>query len=269
MNRFLYLGFLWLIPTLLWGQADEKKIISDSTYIICAVVKTATVYKEPSLVSDDLSTFEPGYTMAVVFHEKSALDYLYVTDGTISGYVPLMDVAVDEEELAYLKQRGVSGKEVRQGVASHVAKLLITVRERKAAEVAQKKQAYTRQGLLVTDWSFTEPDDVVGGVDVKIQILNPVKKKVKYAWFTLAAYNAVGDRTGDRIHGLKPITLKGVGPVEQWEGGGWEFEHVWYNGTIDCVRITQIKIQYMDGSIRVFDKPNLVLAEGLGNSCKY
>lgn len=267
MKRRLSLLFFLSISFTAWSQ--EEKVISDSTVFIAAIKNATALYQSTSLASDQLKQYHERETVAVVSLISDATDYLFVIDDTLSGYIPLMDAFMTDDKLNYLRTRGNEGGFIRMEVAQKTAQTLKELRRREAVAALKKLESYTKQGLLLSDWSFYEPDDVTGAVEVNFTIINPAKKKIKYVWFTLVAYNAVGDRTGDYIHGLKPVTLQGIGPVEQWSEAKWSFERVWYNETIDCVKITQIKVQYMDGSSRLFDKPNLILGDGVSNVCKY
>lgn len=263
----LFLGVILTSPLL--AQTSADKPASDSTYFFATTRQATSLYTTTSLASDELKALEEDRTLAVISYKKDALEYLYVVDDSTMGYVPLSDVFIAEERLDYLKKRRGQGEELRKLMAYQTGNYLTLKRLDKALADLKKLTSYTKLGLLVSEWSFTEPGDIVGNVDVSFRLLNPVKKTIKYVWVALVAYNAVGDRTGDRIRGLQPATLKGVGPLKQWQEASWEFENVWYNETVDCVRISQIKVQYMDGSFRVFDKPNSIMAEGQGNSCKY
>ncbi|WP_019991393.1 hypothetical protein [Rudanella lutea] len=267
--KFSLLLFFSLLNTVVWAQEKTALPPSDSTFFLATTLQTATLYTKTSLASDELKLLDEGRKLAVISYKKDVLEYLYVLDDTTAGYVPLSDVFILEDRLDYLKKRGDSGEAIRKNIAAITANFIAEERVKAARAILKKLEKYQRQGLLVSEWGFTEPGDIVGNVNVSFKILNPVKKKLKYIWFTVVAYNAVGDRTGDRLRGTQPATLKGVGPLEEWQEASWEFENVWYNETIDCVRITQIKVQYMDGSFRLFDKPNLIIAEGQGNSCKY
>jgi hypothetical protein len=263
MPKALLLATLLLIVRTAHAQTT---LPNDSTFFMAEVLHTTALYQQPSLASDELKSLEAGKKLAVISYHNDALEYLFVITDTLTGYVLLSDVFILENRLEYLKSRRREGETLRYEQAQSTASF-ITEEENK--QLRKDVVRYKKQGLVVREWSFTEPDDVVGGVDVSFRILNPSPKTIKYIWVSVVAYNPVGDRTGDRIHGLKPVPLKGIGPISQWEGGAWEFENVWYNQTIDCVRIALIKVQYMDGSIRIFDKPNLTMDVDQLNSCKY
>ena len=81
------------------------------------------------------------------------------------------------------------------------------------------------------------------------EIFNPSKKTIKYIWFTFAGENAVEDLVKMK-NGTYYTTVKGIGPIESYGIGSWSFEYVWFTDIIQYLRLSTIKIQYMDGSLK-------------------
>ncbi|WP_185246677.1 energy transducer TonB [Chryseobacterium bernardetii] len=79
-------------------------------------------------------------------------------------------------------------------------------------------------------------------------VYNSSKKTIKYIWFTVAGENAVGDLVGSGGKYYK--TLKGIGPTKSQEFGQWSFDYVWYNDLVEYLKLSTIKIQYMDGTFK-------------------
>lgn len=106
-------------------------------------------------------------------------------------------------------------------------------------------------------------DDInsVGGVDMRIQWKNTSSKTIKYIQFTAEPYNAVGDRVPCKIRGYGEFIGKCTGPFEPgytswwyWDDtyyGGSLWSNCWYNNTVKTIRITQINIEYMDGTSEI------------------
>ena len=73
------------------------------------------------------------------------------------------------------------------------------------------------------------------------------------------------------VGGHSLFTGQSTGPIEavetfrnpQWSNG-------WYNNTITCIKITKVKVEYMDGTSYVYVKelPKIMDSE-TSNSCNY
>ncbi|WP_185288015.1 hypothetical protein [Chryseobacterium lactis] len=92
------------------------------------------------------------------------------------------------------------------------------------------------------------PTDNISATGASFKILNLSKKTIKYIWFTVAGKNAVEDLV--KSDGSFYKTLRGIGPVEPHAGGSWSFDYVWLTDIIQTLKISTIKIQYMDGTFK-------------------
>lgn len=90
----------------------------------------------------------------------------------------------------------------------------------------------------------------VGGVSFEILWQNRSKKTVKYAFFTVIPYNAVGDVVKCDITDNSSFRAKVTGPIKPyaWYGNGSVWSNAWYNSSISKIKITKINIRYMDGT---------------------
>lgn len=120
-------------------------------------------------------------------------------------------------------------------------------RKRKEAEKIAKEKA--REIIRVSKLIPSKPNSD-SGVDLYITFQNKSPKEIKYAYFIVVPYNAVGDRVRCTITGESEAQLRDTGPIKQGQtsGSGGFWECVWYNSTITEAKITEIKIDYMDGS---------------------
>ncbi|PHS23649.1 MAG: hypothetical protein COA83_09500 [Methylophaga sp.] len=93
-----------------------------------------------------------------------------------------------------------------------------------------------------------------GGVDLSFQVANATNRDFKYIELTVTPFNRVGDVISSEINGRSTITVKGIGPMKptvkygSFDGHYFSFDNVWYNGTINCVKLSEVKITYMDNS---------------------
>ena len=113
-----------------------------------------------------------------------------------------------------------------------------------------------------------------GGVSVDIGWENKSTKKVNYIYFTVEAYNAVGDVISCSIRNHTKTKLTLTGPFEPeadnysvTNGGMYGssdqvWDNVWYNAEAQTVVIKQIEIAYEDQSTVVLGEADCALAMG-------
>ena len=113
-----------------------------------------------------------------------------------------------------------------------------------------------------TPHGWSAHPDSAGGVDVKIHFRNnSATKTIKYVWFQLTPYNAVGDAVASQ-YSHQTGRCEEVGPISPGDlsnqAGGWPTDNywqgVWYNHSIVSARIDNAKIEYMDGSIEILNQ---------------
>lgn len=111
---------------------------------------------------------------------------------------------------------------------------------------------------------WTSRPNSAGGVDLHIVWQNTSSKTVKYASFTVEAYNAVGDPVSCTIRDYSEFSGRVTGPVPPGavRGGDRYWDSAWYNSTIVRARLTRIQIEYTDGSTAEFSGDQARLALG-------
>ncbi len=123
--------------------------------------------------------------------------------------------------------------------------------ERLAAEALKSVQEKAREIIRVTRIAKSSPNSA-GGVDLFIGYKNMSGKVIKYATFTIVPYNRVGDVAKSEIGGTSTFRAKDEGPHKKGEGlagnKDWYWKNAWYTWSIDRLELTEIYIEYMDGS---------------------
>lgn len=177
-------------------------------------------------------------------------DFLYVQDKNIQF---TKDTDVDNIKVTLSRRTPDEKSFVRSNVRGLVKYAEEYFLEQKEEELsAEKRKALEpffeteKYGLGFVKYNATSGYSFTGA---SFKIFNPSKKTIKYIWFTVAGENAVEDLV-KLPGGNYYTTLKGIGPIESYGFGSWEFEHVWFTDIIEYLRISNIKIQYMDGSVR-------------------
>ncbi|MBQ9162775.1 MAG: leucine-rich repeat domain-containing protein [Clostridia bacterium] len=96
------------------------------------------------------------------------------------------------------------------------------------------------------------------GVDMRISWTNTSDKTIKYIHFYVEPYNSVGDKMYCDIRDHSRFDAYVTGPCEPGYKGyynvgetyyGDKWETCWYNSSIKTIKLTGIKIIYMDGSV--------------------
>ena len=96
------------------------------------------------------------------------------------------------------------------------------------------------------------------GVDMRISWTNTSDKTIKYIHFYVEPYNAVGDKMYCDIRDHSRYDAYVTGPCEPGHKGYYNvgetyygnlWETCWYNSSIKTIKLTGIKIIYMDGSV--------------------
>ena len=112
------------------------------------------------------------------------------------------------------------------------------------------------KGLVITKNGIYDESEYTEGTSFSCTIENLSNKTVKYISFSLVGYNAVGDKVSER--GVFTKVVKGIGPLEKGASGAYEFDYVWFTDLVETFDIVSIKIQYMDGTIKVISNPKTI-----------
>jgi hypothetical protein len=130
-------------------------------------------------------------------------------------------------------------------------------------EAARSERDRVRSTVRVRRVWTSRPNSA-GGVDLHIVWQNTSSKTVKYASFTVEAYNAVGDPVSCTIRDYSEFSGRVTGPVPPGgvRGGDRYWDSAWYNSTIVRAKLTRIRIEYTDGSTTEFsgDQARLALS---------
>jgi hypothetical protein len=124
------------------------------------------------------------------------------------------------------------------------------ISEMQIAEEKRKdelRQFLKKSELIILSHSFPK-SDYLKYPGFKTTIVNPKEDKtIKYIWFTLVAFNPVDDVVGTK-------TIQAIGPVYPLKTADYSFEIVFKSSVIEYCKITNIKLQYMDGTTHIFNK---------------
>ncbi|WP_316848906.1 hypothetical protein [Pedobacter agri] len=108
-------------------------------------------------------------------------------------------------------------------------------------------RAYDLHQLAIIDFEVTGASYSMG---FDIAFLNLSKKTIKYIYLTVTATNPVDDRIGTK-------TVRAIGPIKPNDSGSYSFENTFYSSSAEYLSMDQIKIQYMDGTIKLLNKAQI------------
>ena len=265
----LYILFL-STPILFFSQQSEIDTVLLSKMIVANVNTDFPVGKKlnADCTLGDTKTFRSTHSEAPKLAQVT--DYILCNNGTPNMFFEIYDgndfLYVKDNNVLFTKDTDVDNIKVtlsrrtpqeKSFVRSNVRGLVKYAEEyfleQKEEELsAEKREALEpffeteKYGLGFVKYNATSGYSSTGA---SFKIFNPSKKTIKYIWFTVAGENPVEDLV-KLSNGNYYTTLKGIGPIESYGFGSWEFEHVWFTDIIEYLRISNIKIQYMDGSVR-------------------
>jgi len=188
------------------------------------------------MYSTNFSYYQIAYRGRLLYVYR---DHVTFDDNTSEFYKSLLNA--DTKILDSLKARGIR--------LSKLYFLKDKLRALKFIESCQKK------GLLIAKRTIYDESEVTNGTGFNIDIVNLSKKTIKYITFSIQGYNAVNDK----VSAIKE--LKGIGPIEENQPSSYNFEYVWFTDIVTDFKLVSIKIQYMDGTIKMITDTNSIFDE--------
>lgn len=265
------LSFLaFLISVSLFSQSNkidtlllEKMIVANveaGTYAGSKINADCSLFNQRLYRSPHTEAPKMAYITDYVLCNNGSVNMFFeVYDGANFVYVPDNKVTfnkdVDSDNIKVLLSRRTPDE--KSLLKTNIGQLVAFgrdyfVEEKEKEMSAERREALQpfidteKYGLGFIKYNATEGYSSTGA---NFEIFNPSKKTIKYIWFTVAGENAVEDLV--RLpNGTYYKTLKGIGPIGSYETGAWSFDYVWFTDIVQYLRLSTIKIQYMDGSVR-------------------
>lgn len=179
----------------------------------------------------------------VLEHRRDSLKMQY--DNSVASYE-----AICTDSINYYK-------ELKSNLPLMVESLLTITRQleeekaKKAYDEWYNKQPASTQRaskiISVINSSLDSPNSA-GGCDYHFYYTNRAKKTIKYLYVNGTVYNAVNDPVYCEIHRTSSFSGKDTGPVDPGKSGGGCWENIIYNYSANSLKVTSVKIVYMDGS---------------------
>ncbi len=105
-------------------------------------------------------------------------------------------------------------------------------------------------------WELNSAD----GIEPYFCFFNTSKKTIKYVDFYFSVFNAVGDKCYLKYDKSYIGNVRGVGPVEPFYAGSWNWERATHytSGDASEMRIVKLVITYMDGTVKTIPRDAIV-----------
>lgn len=128
--------------------------------------------------------------------------------------------------------------------------LSLSIRQKHLEEAIKALEKTSKHGLTLLKHKIYDTSEYTEGTGFSVIISNPTKKTIKYISFTIVGYNSVNDPVLSLGKNGASITVRGVGPIEPDSTASYDWEYLWLTDQVQTHKITSIKIEYMDKSIR-------------------
>jgi hypothetical protein len=114
-------------------------------------------------------------------------------------------------------------------------------------------------GIILMNYSVEDVSEVTDGVTAMFEVFNPTNKSIKYVTFYVSGINAVGDKVYNIRQQNNISEFRGIGPIKSNESASYEWEYAWFTDVVETLKINKVKIQYMDGSVKLVTNPNSII----------
>ena len=262
----LVLGLIatFSISSLSFGQLETNKKLTDSTIVFGSIIfseyvgesinSICSVYSDKYIEQETM--VQISGTANCQYSYRNSYDFYEIIYRNKPYFIKKSNLhTVDDSIYSKISGMDIESKEKFKKYATETANILHIEKLNDAINFLKK---CTPKGLTVFNWSYYDESEYTDGMSAKVTVYNPTKKKIKYLWFTFIGYNAVNDVIIDRLKGTSKITVRGIGPIEPDESGTYKYDYVWHTDLVDTAKISQIKVQYMDGTFKTILNPKEV-----------
>lgn len=252
---------LLLLPITCIAQSNKEKSLTDTTIAFGIVKAESFVSSKAEPYCQDL--FEKQLskgTLVLIVGIDSCMDKNLNAQGRYYEIICLNQLYfINASNLltkdSYYDKLKLLTQERYDSFRSNSIALGARLNDYNILKAQEKLESYRTKGIGILDWEFYDESEYTEGTSVKLTVYNPTKKTIKYIWFTFLGLNPVGDKVTDRNRGTY-ITMKGIGPLAPSKIATYEFDYVWFTDIVEKVKIIKVKVQYMDGTIKLISDIN-------------
>jgi hypothetical protein len=225
------------VPKVVAGIARQYKSIGKSLSTSCYTRSDKMLETATLLVVGGYESCKASYSEPKGFYT--------VFKGLQKYYIAEADLELSKQDVESVKSLTAEQKAPFSKQAEISA---IHLRQQELSGVLDTLKRHKKSGLTVVSSAIADVSEHTEGTSFSIEVLNQADKPIKYIWFTVIGYNAVGDPVRSRSG--TAATVKGIGPIAPGSSGSYEWDYFWHTDIVETFKIPKIKIQYMDGSAR-------------------
>lgn len=253
-----------LIPLLVFSQSKKSEILTDTSMAVGIIGEDTYVGKSvgsyclngvDKYLTKGTTILISGIENCKKSYSNETTQFFEIVHNKKTYYIERDKLLTDKSYYEQIESMPPDKASAFREYAQSTSEILYKGNVRKALKFLDNCKA---NGLAVLDWNIYDESEYTDGTSVKFKVYNPTSKTIKYIWFTVVGFNPVGDKVIDRRKGTSSITVKAVGPIKTEESGSYEFTYVWFTDLVETARITSIKVQYMDNSIKTITNAKAV-----------
>lgn len=134
----------------------------------------------------------------------------------------------------------------------------ILIKESEIIEIKRIEDSIHYTNTLKIVQLYPSTPNSAGGVDLNIVWTNK-GETIKYAIFSVSAYNAVDDKVYCTIRDISTVRAQVTGPIDkgQTNGYGSYWSCMWYNWSVKKIKIDKIELEYMNGETEIIEGDNI------------
>ncbi len=253
--------FIALIMSLLWRSVSlgaEMKI--DSTNTARDIKFIAGYLKEELRLDSSANKYESKQISQFAFlpvaqsYSSNGNSDTYEVMYCGKGYVVKQEnIDISTDDKIYIESLN---KEQIDIMAANASKASLYYRTLDFEKGIALRDRFKKKGLIIYDREIYDTSEYSEGTGFKVSIINTSNKIIKYISFAVIGYNPVNDM----VRGT-PI-VRGVGPIKPWALSEYNWEYMWFTDLVQTHKIKQVKIQYMDGSIKIYSPVDDIILSG-------
>lgn len=131
-------------------------------------------------------------------------------------------------------------------------------------EISSFLKSTKSKGVAILQWNIFDESEYTDGTGLEIEFYNTTNKSIKYITTTIVGYNSVGDKVFNVKKKTYNCQVKSIGPIEPESSGSYKFNYVWFSDIVQTAKVTNVIVQYMDGTIKNITNPeNVILKKSL------
>ena len=253
------------IPTLAAQPIPESSIIATINK------NTITAHKPgPLCILTGGPMLETGRKVVVVGERECIPRYSGKKEShyevAVNGQILFVEKRFVEIDPAYLEKIIILTPETPADHINQAIKTSKDMRTNDLAKVFAAVKATKNSGLTILQTKIADVSEYTQGTSFEISVINPTEKPIKYITISLVGLNAVGDPVRDRIKGGPHLTVRAIGPIETSRSASYKWEYMWHTDVVESFRITQLRVEYMDKSVKIIkDWKTILLPDELLN----